>query len=60
MAATFLKVPFKANSKVRALGARFDSGSRQWYVPDGHELTPFESWLPADSSALAAIANPTG
>ena len=60
MAATFLKVPFKANSDVRALGARFDSQSRQWYVPDGHELKPFQSWLPAESSALAPTPNPTG
>lgn len=54
MAATYLKVPFKANSEVRSLGARFDSQTRQWYIPDGHALTPFQSWLPAGTGAIAA------
>ena len=59
MAATYLKVPFEANREVRSLGARFDSQVRQWYVPDGHELTPFQSWLPSDSSALPSTSELT-
>jgi len=59
MAATYLKVPFEANREVRSLGARFDSQVRQWYVPDGHELAPFNSWLPSDSSALPSTSELT-
>jgi len=59
MAATYLKVPFKANGEVRSLGARFDSQMRQWYVPDGHALAPFKAWLPTGSSALPSTSDLT-
>lgn len=59
MAVTYLEVPFKANGEVRSLGARFDSQTRQWYVPDGHALAPFKSWLPTGTSALPSTSTLT-
>ena len=43
---TSLKVPYEANSKAKAMGARFDMSRKQWYVPDGLDLSPFLSWVP--------------
>lgn len=63
MAATYLKVPFKANAEVRSLGARFDREARQWFVPDGHDLAPFNAWLTAHTSSTSSdmtTAEPTG
>ena len=52
MANTYLTVPFKDKDAAKALGARWDAGQRQWFVPDGRELTPFAIWLP--DGALSA------
>lgn len=46
MANTYLNVNFKEKDAAKALGARWDGGTRQWYVPEGRELTPFSQWLP--------------
>jgi exodeoxyribonuclease VII large subunit len=51
MANTYLTVPFKDKDSAKALGARWDATQRQWFVPDGRELTPFSVWLPAGSVA---------
>ncbi|NPC57827.1 exodeoxyribonuclease VII large subunit [Caenimonas sp. S4] len=32
---------------MKALGARWDTGARQWYVPAGLEISIFRDWLPA-------------
>lgn len=47
VASTYLTVSFKDKDAAKALGARWDSVQRQWYVPEGRELTPFVQWLPA-------------
>lgn len=58
---TYLTVAFKDKDAAKALGARWDADQRQWYVPDGRELTPFAAWLPAGAapvvqpSALTAV-----
>ena len=49
MANTFLTVPFKDKDTAKGLGARWDAAQRQWFVPDGRELSPFALWLPAGS-----------
>lgn len=46
MAATYLTVPFKEKDSAKALGARWDSDARRWYVLDGQDLAPFADWLP--------------
>lgn len=53
MANTYLTVPFKDKDTAKALGARWDAAQRQWFVPDGRELTPFCIWLPAGSVATS-------
>jgi exodeoxyribonuclease VII large subunit len=47
MANTYLTVAFKDKEAAKALGARWDSIQRQWFVPEGRDLTPFAAWLPA-------------
>lgn len=43
---TYLQTTFKERDKVKALGARWDPEARQWYVPPGLDLVPFQAWLP--------------
>ncbi|PNG50543.1 MULTISPECIES: exodeoxyribonuclease VII large subunit [unclassified Variovorax] len=47
MDGTDLTVPFAQKDKAKALGARWDGAARQWFVPVGLSLEPFQSWLPA-------------
>ena len=47
MANTYLTVAFKDKEAAKALGARWDGVQRQWFVPEGRDLTPFMAWLPA-------------
>jgi exodeoxyribonuclease VII large subunit len=57
MANTYLTVDFKEKDAAKALGARWDGGQRQWYVPEGRELAPFAQWLPDGvASATSAVA----
>jgi len=53
---TYLTVPFKDKDAAKALGARWDAVQRQWFVPDGRDLTAFTLWL-SPQSALA-LATP--
>jgi exodeoxyribonuclease VII large subunit len=53
MANTYLTVPFKDKDTAKGLGAKWDPTQRQWYVPDGRELTPFSMWLQAGSAAAS-------
>ncbi|TWO71530.1 exodeoxyribonuclease VII large subunit [Caenimonas sedimenti] len=48
MANTLLVVPFAQKDKAKALGARWDADQRQWFVPAGMDIAPFEAWLPAE------------
>lgn len=50
---TYLTVPFAQKDRVKALGARWDSAQRQWYVPPRVDLAQFSSWLPAHPSTEA-------
>ena len=47
MANTYLTVAFKDKEAAKALGARWDGVQRQWFVPEGRDLAPFVTWLPA-------------
>jgi len=44
---TYLTAQYKDRAQVKALGARWDSAQRSWYVPAGSDLVPFTAWLPA-------------
>lgn len=46
---TKLQVPYAEKDAAKALGARWDSKNKTWYVPPGTLLEPFEKWLPADA-----------
>ncbi len=48
MPQTYLNTGFNERAQVKALGARWDSSIRKWFVPDGLDLAPFSKWLPAE------------
>lgn len=60
MSATYLITPYKEKDQVKSLGARWDPDRRQWYVPAGLDLTPFQPWLPAtlEPSTNTAVVVP--
>lgn len=41
-----LVAPFEEKDAVKALGARWDSVKRIWYVVNVSDLTPFMRWIP--------------
>ena len=54
---TSLKVPFSEKDQAKSLGARWNAESKQWYVPIGVDVAPFEKWFitsPAASPAQSA------
>ena len=58
---TFLQTAYKDRERVKGLGARWDPARKQWYVPEGRDLAPFATWLPAEQqtglSTLESIAS---
>jgi hypothetical protein len=49
-----LNVPYAEKEKAKALGARFNSDGRYWYVPFGVDLNPFKRWLGKDLAKWCA------
>jgi hypothetical protein len=41
-----LTTPFAEKDAAKALGARWDSARKIWYVVDPQDLTPFMRWIP--------------
>lgn len=56
---TFLDVPFKEKDQAKSLGARWDSVSRKWYVPNelADQLELFDRWLPLEQQAAIQPQN---
>lgn len=52
----FLKVPYAEKDEAKALGARWNSARKAWYVPDGKDEAPFARWISADAGEPAAPA----
>jgi exodeoxyribonuclease VII large subunit len=50
----YLTASFSEKEQVKALGAKWDSTERKWYVPAGRDLTPFGPWLPVGSQLSAS------
>jgi len=48
-----LTTPFAEKDAVKALGARWDSAKKVWYIVDVADLTPFMRWIPDLQSATA-------
>ncbi|MCK9606490.1 MAG: DUF5710 domain-containing protein [Methylomonas sp.] len=42
---TYLNVPYAQKDAAKALGARWDTVNKKWYVPIGKEIAPFAQWL---------------
>ena len=56
---TPLTMTYKDKDIVKALGAKFNPAEKQWYVPKGESLAPFEKWLkPQEQQAVAAMKAP--
>jgi hypothetical protein len=52
-----LVTPFAEKDAAKALGARWDSKTKNWYIADVADLTPFLRWIPnldATSEGLAS------
>ena len=47
-----LKVPFNEKDQAKALGARWNAESKQWYVPQGVDSAPFEKWFTDSATAI--------
>lgn len=54
MGNTYLTVPYPQKDQAKTLGARWDATQKQWYVPAGVELAPFQAWLPAGQDVVAS------
>ncbi|MCZ4315485.1 DUF5710 domain-containing protein [Comamonadaceae bacterium G21597-S1] len=46
-----LVTPFAEKDAAKALGARWDSARKTWYIQDVADLTPFQRWIPAAAGA---------
>lgn len=49
-----LKVPYAEKDEAKALGARWNSARKAWYVPDGKDEAPFARWFAAGGDAPSA------
>lgn len=59
-----LVTPFAEKDAVKALGARWDSTKKTWYIVDIEDLTPFLRWIPnsgttTENSVDGATRQPT-
>lgn len=58
-----LLTPFAEKDAAKALGARWDSTKKLWYIVDVADLTPFLRWIPnleaATQESLGNDAQPT-
>lgn len=57
-----LVAPFDEKDAVKALGARWDSVKRLWYIVNVPDLTPFMRWIPNADAATQkpSIPKPKG
>jgi hypothetical protein len=47
-----LVTPFAEKNAVKALGARWDSVKKCWYIVDVADLSPFTRWIPNLDAAM--------
>lgn len=52
-----LDVPFAQKDDARALGARWDSQVKTWYVPQGKDSSPFAQWFSTTEDLPEASPN---
>ena len=52
-----LQVPYSQKDAAKAMGAKWDSEQKTWYVPPGVLLTSFQKWLPVgDATQIDTLA----
>ena len=51
-----LVTPFAEKDAAKALGARWDSAKKVWYIVDVEDLTPFLRWIPNLDAAQDTVA----
>ena len=44
----FLNCPFNEKDECKALGGKWDSERKKWYVPDGIDASSFQKWIESD------------
>lgn len=49
-----LVTPFAEKDAAKALGARWDAKTRNWYIEGVSDLTPFLRWIPDKAAATSA------
>ena len=49
-----LVTPFAEKDQAKALGARWDSVRKNWYIVDIADLTPFARWITDQDTAVKA------
>ena len=52
-----LVTPFAEKDAAKALGARWDSAKKVWYIQDVADLTPFARWIPNGQAAMAGTGD---
>lgn len=52
-----LVTPFAEKDAVKALGARWDSAKKTWYIMDVEDLTPFVRWIPNAGTTIETPAD---
>ncbi len=51
-----LVTPFAEKDAAKALGARWDSKTKNWYIADVADLTPFLRWIPNLEATAEGLA----
>lgn len=54
---TYLDCPYSEKGEVKALGAKWDSEKRKWYVPAGISLGRFTKWLSNEKNKTARFSS---
>ena len=44
----FLNCPSNEKDECKALGGKWDSERKKWYVPDGIDASSFQKWIESD------------
>jgi hypothetical protein len=50
-----LDVPYEDKDEAKKLGARWDTGIKKWYIPDGISTEAFIKWLPCALNRKATM-----
>lgn len=49
-----LLVPFSEKDQAKALGAKWDSKGKTWFIEADSDMGKFRSWLPPEFAAIVA------